>query len=140
MSLAHSPPRLARRPAAETRERLLEHGAELFNSQGYNTTGINAIVQAAGVPKGSFYHYFASKQDFGLAVIDRFDAHYRNKLGAALDAPDTPPLDRGWNRCSAAGPRVSPPAWTKPASGATSPRQPRLASLPSFCCRAGRAH
>lgn len=94
MSLAHSPPRLARRPAAETRERLLEHGAELFNSQGYNTTGINAIVQAAGVPKGSFYHYFASKQDFGLAVIDRFDAHYRNKLGAALDAPHTPPLDR----------------------------------------------
>lgn len=87
-------PRLSRRPAAETRERLLDLGSELINTQGYNNTGINAIVQAAGVPKGSFYYYFASKEDFGLAVIDRFDAHYRHKLDTALNRPKVPPLDR----------------------------------------------
>ncbi len=87
-------PRTPRRPAAETRERLLDVGSELINSQGYNNTGINAIVQAAGVPKGSFYYYFASKEDFGLAAIDRFDAHYRSKLDAAFKRPKVPPLDR----------------------------------------------
>lgn len=87
-------PSATRRPAGETRERLLRIGAELINTQGYNHTGINAIVQAAGVPKGSFYHYFASKEDFGLAVIDRFDAHYRSKLDTALNRPRMAPLIR----------------------------------------------
>jgi len=87
-------PQPTRRPGVTTRERLLTLGSELINTQGYNNTGINAIVQAAGVPKGSFYHYFASKQDFGLAVIDRADAHYRAKLDAVLGNPKLRPLDR----------------------------------------------
>lgn len=95
MSLsAATTPHNTRRPAAETRERLLDVGSGLINAQGYNNTGINAIVLAAGVPKGSFYYYFASKEDFGLAVIDRFDAHYRSKLDAAFNRPRMAPLKR----------------------------------------------
>jgi TetR/AcrR family transcriptional repressor of nem operon len=55
-----------------TRSLLLEAGKQSFLERGYNGSGIEAILQAAGVPKGSFYHYFASKEDFGLQVLDCF--------------------------------------------------------------------
>ena len=53
-----------------TRDKLIDTGAELITQQGYNATGINAVLNACGVPKGSFYPYFSSKEDFGLAVIE----------------------------------------------------------------------
>jgi TetR/AcrR family transcriptional regulator, transcriptional repressor for nem operon len=87
-------PASAPRARDATRARLLAVGGELFNTQGYNHTGINAIVQAAGVPKGSFYYYFASKEDFGLAVIDQVAAHYDARLRQALEAPALSPLAR----------------------------------------------
>jgi len=46
------------------------------------------------VPKGSFYYYFRSKEDFGLAVIDRFAAHYELKLSSFFDDANVPPLTR----------------------------------------------
>ncbi|MDD5167205.1 MAG: TetR/AcrR family transcriptional regulator [Syntrophales bacterium] len=55
-----------------TREEIIRKGSELIHAKGYNATGIQQILQAAGVPKGSFYFYFKSKEDFGLAVIDYF--------------------------------------------------------------------
>ncbi len=62
-----------------TRNRLLEHGTRLILEQGYNHTGILAVLQAAAVPKGSFYHYFKTKEEFGLAVLDAyFAAHMAN--------------------------------------------------------------
>ncbi len=62
-----------------TRARLLEHGTRLILEQGYNHTGIQAVLQAAGVPKGSFYHYFKTKEEFGLAILNEyFDAHMGN--------------------------------------------------------------
>lgn len=60
----------------DTRERLLEAGVTLFGQKGFNGCGIAEVLQLAGVPKGSFYHYFASKEEFGVAVIERArDAH-----------------------------------------------------------------
>ncbi|MDB5769038.1 MAG: transcriptional regulator, TetR family, partial [Collimonas fungivorans] len=53
----------------DTRATLLETGLRLFAEQGYNGTGIKEIVDATGVPKGSFYNYFKSKEDFGAEVI-----------------------------------------------------------------------
>jgi TetR/AcrR family transcriptional repressor of nem operon len=94
--IAAAPPNTAPppKPREETRARLLAVGGELFNAQGYNHTGINAIVQAAGVPKGSFYYYFASKEAFGLAVIEHVAAHYDQRLRRALEAPALSPLAR----------------------------------------------
>ena len=55
-----------------TRQKILEVGAEIIHLKGYNHTGLQEILQAAGVPKGSFYNYFKNKEDFGLQVIDFF--------------------------------------------------------------------
>ncbi len=77
-----------------TRDKLIDTGAELITQQGYNATGINAVLNACGVPKGSFYHYFSSKEDFGLAVIERFANDYDASLVVLLEDPMTPPLER----------------------------------------------
>lgn len=53
-------------------ERLLAAGLELFLHQGYNATGIQQITDQAGVPKGSFYNHFSSKEVFGAAIVDRY--------------------------------------------------------------------
>lgn len=84
----------ARPSRDDTRDRILRAGCELIATRGYSNTGINAILQAADVPKGSFYYYFSSKEDFGLAVIADFDAHYCAKLDAVLDQAKLAPLTR----------------------------------------------
>ena len=53
-------------------EFLLEKGMELLWAKGYNATSVNDIVKAAGVPKGSFYFYFDSKEDFAVKALDKY--------------------------------------------------------------------
>lgn len=77
-----------------TRNKLIDTGAELIVQHGYNATGINAVLNACGVPKGSFYHYFSSKEDFGLAVIERFADDYSDGLATLLEDAHIPPLER----------------------------------------------
>ncbi|HKB16750.1 MAG TPA: TetR/AcrR family transcriptional regulator, partial [Planctomycetota bacterium] len=48
-----------------TRERILEAGAEAIAEKSYEGCGLAEILERADVPKGSFYHYFGSKEDFG---------------------------------------------------------------------------
>ncbi len=57
-----------------TRERLLEVGLELMRKHGYGATGLQEILRAADVPRGSFYHHFSSKEGFAVAVIERYVA------------------------------------------------------------------
>lgn len=59
-----------------TRDKLIATGMKAMLTQGYDGSGIGPILQATGVPKGSFYHYFASKDDFTAAVIESYAAHY----------------------------------------------------------------
>jgi AcrR family transcriptional regulator len=66
-----------------TRERLLAAGRELFGSQGYDATSIEAILQAAQVTKGSLYHHFATKEALFDAVLERLIAEV---AAAAADA------------------------------------------------------
>jgi TetR/AcrR family transcriptional regulator, transcriptional repressor for nem operon len=85
-------------PTAEaqltSRERLLDEGLSLLLTHGYNSLGVQALLQAADVPKGSFYHHFRSKQDFALAVIDRYMDEVHAGLDVCLNASDCPPLQR----------------------------------------------
>ncbi len=60
----------------DTRTQLLEAGTSVMLEKGYNATGIMEVLQLVGVPKGSFYHYFDSKEDFGLQIINHFDETY----------------------------------------------------------------
>lgn len=56
----------------DTRARLIAEGARLIHKKGYNHTGVLEILQASGVAKGSFYFYFQTKEEFGLAVVVYF--------------------------------------------------------------------
>ncbi len=79
---------------SNTRQRILEAGAQLVHRQGFNHTGIQEILRAAGVPTGSFYFYFKSKEEFGLALIDHFGAYWRQKAEEMLGDKSIPPLTR----------------------------------------------
>lgn len=65
-----------------TKQQLLEQGLTMLLRHGYHDLGIAAVLEATGVPKGSFYHHFENKEDFGLQVIDL----YMTEVHAALDA------------------------------------------------------
>jgi len=77
-----------------TKEQIIEIGAEIIHQKGYNHTGIQEILNAANVPKGSFYNYFKSKEDYGLQVIDYFTAHYNQMALETLANTSMAPLDR----------------------------------------------
>ncbi len=61
---------------------LLEKGVEIIWSKGYNGTSVNDIVKAADVPKGSFYFYFDSKEDFAIKALDKY---FTMQFSPALD-------------------------------------------------------
>ncbi|MCC7532292.1 MAG: TetR family transcriptional regulator C-terminal domain-containing protein [Candidatus Melainabacteria bacterium] len=78
----------------DTKFVLIETGIDVMLEKGYNATGINEVLTACNVPKGSFYHYFSSKEAFGLAVINTFDEHYVQQLDKALKDAKVAPLKR----------------------------------------------
>lgn len=67
-------------PKPNVRDKLLAAAFELIYTKGYNACGVLDITNAAGVPKGSFYNYFKSKEAMALAVLEL----YRSYLGADL--------------------------------------------------------
>ena len=77
-----------------TKRRLLEVGLATLLERGYNATGIQDLLVATGVPKGSFYHHFASKEDFALQVLDRYVAELHALLDKALGDTDRVPVER----------------------------------------------
>ncbi|MBL4568402.1 MAG: TetR family transcriptional regulator [Flavobacteriaceae bacterium] len=65
---------------------LLEKGIELLWSKGYNATSVNDIVKAAKIPKGSFYFYFNSKEDFAVKALEKyFEEHFTPVLDILHD-------------------------------------------------------
>ncbi|MGB5217551.1 MAG: TetR family transcriptional regulator C-terminal domain-containing protein [Smithella sp.] len=78
----------------DTREEIIRKGAELIHAQGFNATGLQQILQAANIPKGSFYFYFKSKEDFGLEVIDYFNAMINQIFTKYLSDKEIPPIKR----------------------------------------------
>lgn len=86
------PPREAAR-LADARARLLRAGIALLTEKGFGAVGIEEVLASVGVPKGSFYHYFASKTDFGLALIDAYADYFARRLDRCFGAPGRPPLD-----------------------------------------------
>jgi TetR/AcrR family transcriptional regulator, transcriptional repressor for nem operon len=82
-----------------TRTQLLEAGMEVMLAKGYNATGIMEVLQRVGVPKGSFYHYFDSKEQFGLEIINYFDDIYEKTLSDYLDNTKLSPIERLRSYC-----------------------------------------
>jgi TetR/AcrR family transcriptional repressor of nem operon len=77
-----------------TKERLLTAGLSMLLEQGYNGLGIQALLEATGTPKGSFYHHFKDKEDFALQVVDRYMRGVHAGLDACLGDLTRAPLDR----------------------------------------------
>lgn len=70
---------------AAVREKLLDQGVALLMEQGYHGTGLQNILQSIGVPKGSFYNYFSSKEEFGAEVIRHYIEPFIRQLDRHLD-------------------------------------------------------
>jgi TetR/AcrR family transcriptional repressor of nem operon len=81
-------------PHTDARERLLEAGTELLRTKGFHACGLTEILTHAGVPKGSFYHYFASKEEFGVVLIERARDQYLNELRELLGDRRRSPIER----------------------------------------------
>ena len=59
-------------PRPNVREQLIEAGLETLHAHGFNGSGVQDITDAAGVPKGSFYNHFESKEDLALQALERY--------------------------------------------------------------------
>lgn len=78
----------------ETRESLLRAGLEVLTEKGFAAAGIDEILRRVAVPKGSFYHYFSSKDAFGIALIERYADYFARKLDRILTDESLTPLQR----------------------------------------------
>jgi len=72
---------------SEVRHNLLDTGQRIMAGKGFSAVGLNEILTTAGVPKGSFYHYFSSKDAFGEALLARYFETYLAEFDATLQAP-----------------------------------------------------
>ena len=70
----------ATKKGEETRDRILAAATDLIHQRGYKATGVAEIVAASGVPKGSFYFYFASKEELGRVLLQRYREKQREEL------------------------------------------------------------
>ena len=77
-----------------SREALIRAGVALLSEKGYSATGLEEVLRSAGVPKGSFYHYFSSKDVFGAALIEAYATYFVRKLDRWLLDERTAPLQR----------------------------------------------
>jgi len=77
-----------------TKQRLIDAGLRMLPRHGYNDLGIQALLTATGIPKGSLYHHFRDKEDFALQVVDAYIAQVHAGLDACLGDDERPPLAR----------------------------------------------
>ena len=100
MDAATPPPRKRGRPPrapdapSDTREALLRAGLVALTEKGFSATGIDEVLSTVSVPKGSFYHYFKSKEAFGAELIDRYAAHFAARLDRHFADDTLTPLAR----------------------------------------------
>lgn len=71
----------------DARDNIVAVGQRIMAGKGFSAVGLNEILTTAGVPKGSFYHYFASKDAFGEALLEQYFKAYLAELDATLQQP-----------------------------------------------------
>ena len=78
------------RPSA--REEIVQAGLKCLVEKGFNAVGVQDITDTAGVPKGSFYNHFESKEALGVEIVERYGANQTRR--EILTDPTVPPLQR----------------------------------------------
>jgi TetR/AcrR family transcriptional repressor of nem operon len=86
--------RVLNKVGRDTREKLLAAGIAQFHVSGFNGTGVDQIARFAGVPKGSFYNFFESKEAFAAEVVDLYFDRHRLKLHEYLADEKLSPIAR----------------------------------------------
>ncbi|NVZ99095.1 TetR/AcrR family transcriptional regulator [Pseudomonas gingeri] len=82
---------------SDVRQGILDAGQQIMAAKGYSAVGLNEILAAAGVPKGSFYHYFGSKDAFGEALLESYFEDYLADMDRILGEPGVAVGDRLMN-------------------------------------------
>lgn len=72
----------------DIRESIIAVGQRIIGAKGFSAVGLNEILSAAGVPKGSFYHYFGSKDAFGVELLESYFAEYLADMDSTLAQSD----------------------------------------------------
>lgn len=73
----------------DVRQHILDVARPLLLRKGFTAVGLSELLAEAGVPKGSFYHYFGSKEAFGEAVLEAYFSDYLDEIDALLAGPGT---------------------------------------------------
>ncbi|WP_434940022.1 acrylate utilization transcriptional regulator AcuR [Shewanella sp. HL-SH8] len=99
MNIETVKPRRGRPPKAnrdnqDTKAALIRSGLEQLTETGFAGSGIDLILKRVGVPKGSFYHYFSSKEVFGQIVIENYAGYFMYQLDKCLSDESLPALHR----------------------------------------------
>ena len=76
------------------RNHILETAQEIISGKGFSAVGLNEILKASGVPKGSFYHYFGSKEIFGEELLKNYFSIYYLSLEEQLSQPNLSGAER----------------------------------------------
>ena len=90
----------------DVKQHILDTGRSIILGKGFSAVGLNEILSTAQVPKGSFYHYFKSKEAFGEALVDSYMQDYLTHVDALLQPDGTPAATRllrywdSWTRTS----------------------------------------
>jgi TetR/AcrR family transcriptional repressor of nem operon len=77
---------MSTKPATDTRLKILDSAKVLIAGRGFSAVGLSEILGAAAVPKGSFYHWFRSKEQFGEALLEHHFDSYLVEVDASLFA------------------------------------------------------
>jgi TetR/AcrR family transcriptional repressor of nem operon len=83
--------------STDTRDNILAAGQRMMAAKGFTAVGLNEILASSGVPKGSFYHYFSSKEAYGEALLDSYFDAYLAEIDKTLAQPDQTMAQRVMN-------------------------------------------
>jgi TetR/AcrR family transcriptional regulator, transcriptional repressor for nem operon len=86
--------RMSASSAADVRQHILDTAKPIMLCKGFSGVGLNEILAAAGVPKGSFYHYFGSKEAFGEAILESYFSDYVAYIDGLFEADAQAAADR----------------------------------------------
>ncbi|KTC49086.1 TetR/AcrR family transcriptional regulator [Pseudomonas syringae] len=78
-----------KKPARDMRQHIIDVARSLMTNKGYTAVGLAEVLSTAGVPKGSFYYYFKSKEEFGQALLEEYFSEYLGRVDALMACPGT---------------------------------------------------
>ena len=73
----------------DMRQHIIDVAKSLMTHKGYTAVGLMEVLTTAGVPKGSFYHYFRSKEEFGQALLEEYFQEYIGRVDIVMAAQGT---------------------------------------------------